>query len=65
MQIHRDCIAILEDLGVKIVLGNFKEKKVYCNNCRTIITKHKEKQTDVNIALQIMSDCYEGNCGHM
>lgn len=65
MQTHRDYIAILEDLGVKIVLGNFKEKKVYCNKCHATITKHEEKQTDVNIALQIMRDCYEGKCDCM
>lgn len=65
MQTHRDYIAILEDLGVKVVLGNFKEKKVYCSKCHTTITKHEEKQTDVNIALQIMRDCYERKCDCM
>ena len=65
MQEHKDYIAILEDLGIKIVLGNFKEKKVYCHNCHTTITKHEEKQTDVNIAMQILRDCYERQCDCM
>lgn len=65
MQEHKDYIAILEDLGIKIVLGNFKEKKVYCHSCHTTITKHEEKQTDVNIAMQIMRDCYEKKCDCM
>ncbi|MGX3044858.1 NYN domain-containing protein [Helicobacter sp. T3_23-1056] len=65
MQEHKDYIEILEDLGIKIVLGNFKEKKVYCHNCHTTITKHEEKQTDVNIAMQILRDCYEKRCDCM
>lgn len=62
---HKDYIEILEDLGIKVVLGHFKEKKVYCHNCHTIITKHEEKQTDVNIAMQILRDCYEKQCDCM
>lgn len=65
LQNHKDYVAILKDLGVKVVLGNFKEKKVYCSNCHATITKHEEKQTDVNIALQIMRDCYEEKCDCM
>lgn len=65
LQNHKDYVAILQDLGVKVVLGNFKEKQVYCSNCHATITKHEEKQTDVNIALQIMRDCYEGKCDCM
>ena len=65
LQNHKDYVAILKDLGVKVVLGNFKIKQVHCSNCHTTITKHEEKQTDVNIALQIMRDCYEGKCDCM
>ena len=52
-------VRILEDLGVNVVLGNFKIKDVYCDNCKTSIIKHEEKQTDVNIATQIVQDVYE------
>lgn len=60
LQNHKDYVAILKDLGVKIVLGNFKIKQVYCDKCHATRAKHEEKQTDVNIALQIMRDYYEG-----
>lgn len=65
LQNHKNYVAILKDLGVRVVLGNFKEKQVYCSNCHATITKHEEKQTDVNIALQIMRDCYEEKCDCM
>ena len=62
MQRHRVFVSILQDLGVKVVLGSFKRKSVHCTNCNTTILKHEEKQTDVNIAVQIMKDAYERNC---
>lgn len=62
MQRHRDYVAILEDLGVNVVLGSFKTKRVHCDSCHAEIIKHEEKQTDVNIAMQIMRDCYEKIC---
>lgn len=62
MQRHRVFVSILQDLGIKVVLGSFKRKSVHCTNCNTTILKHEEKQTDVNIAVQIMKDAYERNC---
>lgn len=56
---HRVYVRILEDLGVNVILGNFKIKDVYCDNCEQNIRKHEEKQTDVNIATQIVQDIYE------
>lgn len=65
MQRHRAFVSILKDLGIEVILGTFKEKRVHCTNCNTIITKHEEKQTDVNIAVQIIKDCYENACDCM
>ena len=56
---HKDYVAILEDLGIEVILGHFKKKEVFCNSCQKQIKKHEEKQTDVNIAIHIMQDIYE------
>jgi len=56
---HLDYVHILKDLGLEIVLGNFKRKRVFCDNCKQTITKYEEKQTDVNIAIHIIRDVYE------
>ena len=56
---HKIYVRILQDLGVNIIFGNFKTKDMYCDNCKRHIKKHEEKQTDVNIATQIVQDIYE------
>lgn len=56
---HKVYIHILQDLGINIVFGNFKERQVQCNSCFQRFKKHEEKQTDVNIATQIVQDIYE------
>ena len=56
---HRIFIGACEALGVNVVLGKFKEKHSKCplkiknniDNCDGNITRHEEKETDVNIAL--------------
>ena len=52
---HKVYIHILQDLGINIVFGNFKERQVQCNSCFQRFKKHEEKQTDVNIATQIVN----------
>jgi uncharacterized LabA/DUF88 family protein len=37
--------------GIKVILGEFKEKTRYCSHCRECYQDHEEKRTDVNIAL--------------
>lgn len=56
---HKNYMEILQDMGVEIILGNFKRKQVFCSVCRKNIEKHEEKQTDVNIATHILQDLYE------
>lgn len=56
---HRVYVRILQDLGINVVFGNFKIKDVFCDKCKQKIKKHEEKQTDVNIATQILRDIYE------
>jgi uncharacterized LabA/DUF88 family protein len=59
---HKDFITCIEDLGVNVILGRFKEKKVYCNNCKTIINKHEEKETDVAIAVKVIELFHNDSC---
>jgi hypothetical protein len=44
--------------SVKIIYGYFTKSKK-CKNCDT--KNNEEKQTDVNIACEIMQDVYEDN----
>ena len=59
-QRHRTYINALKTSGVKIVLGEFKEKFIYpCSDClqkraNEKILKHEEKHTDVNIAITML-----------
>lgn len=62
LQNHRDYVDILLDLGVDVILGSFKTKNIHCSLCGGNIEKHEEKQTDVNIAMQIIRDTYEERC---
>ncbi|WP_288644226.1 NYN domain-containing protein [uncultured Helicobacter sp.] len=56
---HQNYVAILQDLGVEVIMGHFKLKRVFCHNCKQEIKKHEEKQTDVNIATHIVNDMYQ------
>jgi hypothetical protein len=59
---HIDFVSCIEDLGVNVILGRFKAKKVYCNNCKTIINKHEEKETDVAIAVKVIELFHNDSC---
>jgi uncharacterized LabA/DUF88 family protein len=48
---HELYISCLESTGVTVKRGRFKEKEVVCQNCRTVILKHEEKETDVAIGV--------------
>ena len=39
--------------NVNIVYGEFKRKDKYCNLCKRTYHTYEEKQTDVNIAIQL------------
>ena len=45
--------------GTKIVLGRFKSKFPFCHNCNTKYHAYEEKESDINIALQLLEDAYE------
>ncbi len=56
---HRVYISALNTTGVHVVCGRFKEKERYCWKCKSVYNAHEEKQTDVNIALQMLEDAID------
>ena len=59
---HKMYIRCLKATGVKVVLGRFKAKSVYCHQCRQYIQKHEEKETDVSIAVKILDAFIKDEC---
>ncbi|MDR1168117.1 MAG: NYN domain-containing protein [Heliobacteriaceae bacterium] len=68
---HKIYVKALETQDIKVVLGKFKKKTINrckrserCSGCnskqdRTHLTKHEEKNTDVNIAITIVEKALE------
>ena len=52
---HREYIKALELQGVKVIYGEFKRKEKKCRLCKKSAWTFEEKQTDVNIALRLLS----------
>jgi len=55
---HKLFISALESRGINIILGKFKEKDRFCNNCKAYFKAHEEKQTDVNIGLYLLKEAF-------
>jgi len=51
---HLKYVQALEAVGVKTVLGHFKQKKRRCHSCKNEFIAHEEKETDVNIAIHLL-----------
>lgn len=56
---HREYVRALGAAGVIPVLGKFKEKDRECVKCGSKWKGHEEKETDVNIAICMLSDAYD------
>ena len=54
--------ANMENPKFQLILGKYLKKKITCFNCGNIINTFEEKESDVRIATQIVSDAYEKNC---
>ncbi len=53
-------------LKVRVILGKFQDREVTCRaNCKLKYKVPEEKKTDVNIAVEILSDAFKGNCDSM
>jgi len=53
-QRHKAYVRALEYSGVEVILGKFKLKAPRCNKCHKIYQTHEEKESDVNLALQVV-----------
>lgn len=54
--------ANLENRKFKLILGKYLKKRLECFNCHNIINTYEEKESDVNLATQIVADAYQNNC---
>ena len=56
---HRHYVAALKSTGIVPVMGTFKMKPRKCPSCSHTWTGHEEKESDVNIALQLLQLAHE------
>lgn len=55
---HRTYIDALQNRGARIVYGEFHKKDVHCKKCGAMFQKYEEKQTDVNIAVELLKQAH-------
>ena len=55
---HQIYVKALRATGVEPIMGQFKEKDIYCRECKLTHKGHEEKESDVNIAVHLISDAY-------
>jgi uncharacterized LabA/DUF88 family protein len=55
---HKLFVRANEAMGVSVVYGEFKRKDKYCRLCRREYQSFEEKQTDVNIALELFRSAF-------
>ncbi|MCI4624459.1 MAG: NYN domain-containing protein [Candidatus Magnetoovum sp. WYHC-5] len=51
---HKLYIKVLEHSGIKVIYGAFKQKEKCCRECGKKYKSYEEKQTDINIATQLL-----------
>lgn len=56
---HQMFCDAMQATGVTIHMAHFKKKTVRCKKCRRIFTGFEEKESDVNLAVQLVADAYE------
>jgi uncharacterized LabA/DUF88 family protein len=59
---HRILLDCLRSTGVKIELARFKKKTIICDQCRKVIVRHEEKETDVAIAARLLESFQSDEC---
>jgi len=55
---HQIYTKALASVGIQMIMGQFKEKEIYCPLCKLTHTGHEEKESDVNIAVHLVADAY-------
>jgi hypothetical protein len=63
-QVYFDALRTLPK--IKIILGVFQHREVSCRaDCRKVYAVPEEKKTDVNLAVEMMSDAFSGRYDRM
>lgn len=57
---HKRLLQVLQDVGIIPVLGEFRRRNRTCMKCKNDYITYEEKQTDVNIAIQVFRNAVEG-----
>ena len=58
---HEKYIKVLEKHNVNVILGQFKKKYPKCKLCNQQYKTHEEKESDINIALEILQDAFKNS----
>ncbi len=64
-EVLMQCNKALNYNTFSLIYGNYQEKTMTCkakDGCNKKFIHLEEKQTDVNIAIQIVEDCYKSKC---
>jgi uncharacterized LabA/DUF88 family protein len=56
---HREFVKAIEARGVVTIMGEFKEKDRTCRKCGSKWKQHEEKESDVNLALQLLDAAHQ------
>ena len=56
---HKDLVEIYQDMGIKVVLGVFRDRPRKCHRCYKWFQVPEEKRTDVNIAIRLLDLAYK------
>lgn len=59
---HREYISALGWAGAEVILGEFHRKDILCAKCHKVFSRYEEKQTDVNIAVQLLKHAQKNTC---
>jgi uncharacterized LabA/DUF88 family protein len=59
---HRAYIECLRSTGVRVQLGRFKYKTVWCSGCRTDNVHYEEKETDVALSTKLLELFHLDDC---
>jgi uncharacterized LabA/DUF88 family protein len=57
---HKSYTSVLQARGVTLVMGKFKEKSRSCRNCGASWKAHEEKESDVNLAVELVRQAHIG-----
>ena len=62
---HRSYVQLLVESGVKVIEGRFQKIATRCQGCGEITKIHREKETDVSIALKIVEAAGKTDTRHL